>query len=186
MTAPAHHFTDVDCAKCDHPVFAHVGHPCCRECQRKGYRGMGSCRLDPVCPIDGLLASKHEGWITGVLPGQLSIDAALADVIPSRTTDPETSHAAAAEIKVRAGTQRAKLLDAHYRGNEWDPSGLTDEQAMKWAGVSATSEFAKRCSELREGGFIEPTGETRPGSAGPQRIVSRITPKGIAWIEANR
>lgn len=107
-----------------------------------------------------------------------------ADVIPSRTTDPETSHAAAAEIKVKARTQRAYLLQAFA---EERMDGLTDEQAMFGAyGVSMASEYAKRCSELREGGFIEPTGETRAGSAGPQRIVSRITAKGHAWIEQNR
>lgn len=118
---------------------------------------------------------------------QLSIDDALADVIPSRTSDPATSHQAAKEIKVKANSQRARLLEAHYRFTEWRPEGLTDEEAMRIAvDVSPVSEFSKRCSELREGGFIEPTGETRPGSAGPQRIVSKITPKGIAWIEANR
>jgi hypothetical protein len=117
---------------------------------------------------------------------QLDIYDALADVIPSRTSDPDTSHAAAAEIKVKANSQRAYLLDEFYRFQMEE--GLTDEQAMDYAypNVSPTSEYAKRCSELREGGFIEPTGETRPGSAGPQRIVSRITAKGRAWIEANR
>lgn len=112
-------------------------------------------------------------------------DDALADVIPSRATDPETSHAAAREIRVKAGTQRARLLDAF---SMWTHAGATDEQAMLSTdgSVSPTSEYAKRCSELREGGFIEATGETRAGSAGPQRIVSRITPKGRAWIEANR
>jgi hypothetical protein len=114
---------------------------------------------------------------------QLSIDD-LGDVIPSRTTDPETSRAAE-PVKVKAGTQRAYLLQAFAL--DWFPDA-TDEEAMKRTGgwVKPVSEFAKRCSELREGGFIEPTGETRAGSAGPQRIVSRITPKGLAWIRDNR
>lgn len=117
---------------------------------------------------------------------QLSIDDALADVIPSRSTDPETSHAAAREIRVKAGSQRARLLQAFML---FDQFGGTDEQAMiacRNYGVSPTSEYAKRCSELREGGFIEATGETRAGSAGPQRIVSRITDKGRRWIQENR
>src|SRR5690349_11325025 len=114
---------------------------------------------------------------------QLSIDDALGDVIPSRTTDPDTSHAAAREIRVKAGSQRAWLLTAFNRD-----IGLTDEEAMyeTLGAVKPVSEYAKRCSELREGGFIEPTGETRPGSAGVERIVSRITAKGMAWVEANR
>lgn len=114
---------------------------------------------------------------------QLSMVDELGRVIPSRDTDPETSHKAETEIKVRAGTQRARLL----RAFSCMVHGLTDEQAAIYAvGVSTFSEYAKRCSELREGGFIEPTGETRPGSAGPRRIVSRITDKGRAWIEAQR
>lgn len=108
-----------------------------------------------------------------------------ADVIPSRATDPETSHAAAREIRVKANSQRAYLLESFYRWHV--KGGLTDEEAMMWSDhVNAISEFSKRCSELREGGYIEPTGETRAGSAGVERIVSRITDKGRAWIEANR
>lgn len=105
----------------------------------------------------------------------------LGRTIPSRRTDPDTSKAAGELIKIRAGSQRALLLGAFWNF----PGGLTDEQAMKAAhGVAATSEYSKRCSELREGGYIEPTGETRPGAAGPQRIVSRITPKGVAaWVK---
>ena len=119
--------------------------------------------------------------------GQLSIDDALNDlgrVIPSRSTDPDTSRAAE-PVKIKAGSQRAYLLQAFAL--EWFPDA-TDEEAMKRTGgwVKPTSEFAKRCSELREGGYIEPTGETRAGSAGPQRIVSRITDKGRAWIRENR
>lgn len=118
---------------------------------------------------------------------QLSIDDALNDIPGARNTDPDTSHAAAAEIKVKAGSQRARLLAAFAGFGQWRIEGLTDEEAMRIAqGVSPTSEYSKRCSELREGGFIEPTGETRPGAAGPQRIVSRITDKGRQWCEENR
>lgn len=119
---------------------------------------------------------------------QLSMLDELGRVIPSRTSDPDTSRVAERVVKVKAGTQRALLLVAF---NDYDCTaqgcGLTDEQAMKAApGVSAASEFAKRCSELREGGFIEPTGETRLGAAGTPRIVSRITAKGAAWIKENK
>lgn len=122
---------------------------------------------------------------------QLDIDSALAEfelgaVIPSRTSDPETSHAAE-PVKIKAGSQRAYLLDEFYRWQMED--GLTDEQAMEYAYplVGPTSEYAKRCSELRQGGFIEPTGEVRVSfTTGKARIVSRITEKGKAWIEANR
>lgn len=117
---------------------------------------------------------------------QLSIDDALTElgrVIPSRRTDPGTSHEAAKEIRVKAGSQRAMLLYSFFKF----PEGITDEQAMACAlYVRETSEFAKRCSELREGGYIEPTGETREGASGHQRIVSRITEKGRRWVSDNR
>lgn len=188
MTAPAHHFTGMDCSKCGHSVFAHAHNPCCRICFSEGRRGRGLCQRDEKCPIDGLLASKHEGWVTGTVPGQLSIDDALGDVIPSRTTDPETSHAAAREVRVKAGTQRARLLKAFAdHGIQWPQVGLTDEEAMMNAeGVWHTSEYSKRCSELREGGYIKPTGQTRVGSAGVERIVSKVTDKGLTWIRENR
>lgn len=106
--------------------------------------------------------------------------------IPARSTDPVTSHKATEEIKVRAGTQRARLLEAFGWAAAESFLGLTDEEAAIWAdGVSVQSEYAKRCSELREAGFIEPTGKTRRGASGMERIVSRITDKGREWVEAN-
>lgn len=98
-----------------------------------------------------------------------------ARVIPSRTTDPATSHSAAKAVTVRAGTQRARLLIAFM-----ELPDATDEEAMERAdGVSPFSEYSKRCSELREVGMIKPTGETRPGISGQARIVSVITERGL-------
>lgn len=110
-------------------------------------------------------------------------------VIPARRSDPSTSHTATEQIKVRAGTQRAWLLRAFDRDGFHKRDGLTDEEAMdyasiQWAGsVSEHSEYSKRCSELREAGLIEPTGETRKGASGMDRIVSRITAAGRAVVE---
>lgn len=112
----------------------------------------------------------------------------VARTIPSRRSDPGTSHAADHAIVVKAGTQRAKLLlsflaMSELTGPDMDP-GLTDEEAMeKSEGVSPTSEYAKRCSELRDAGLIEPTGETRKGAAGVDRIVSTITDQGRATAQ---
>lgn len=99
----------------------------------------------------------------------------------ARATDPETSHTAAAAITVRAGTHRFLLLDAFDAAACALMDGLTDEQAAQAAGLTA-AEYAKRCSELRDAGLIEPTGATRPGSAGVPRIVSRITDRGYAAL----
>lgn len=127
-------------------------------------------KLKPPCP--------------NVQPVYIFVDASDPRVIPSRTTDPATSHAAARTITVKAGTQRAKLLKAFML---FDVFGGTDEQAMiacQSYGVSPSSEYSKRCSELREAGLIEPTGETRTGASGHQRIVSRITEAGRKVVQS--
>lgn len=96
--------------------------------------------------------------------------------IPARTTDPSTSHAATL-TPIKARTQRAKLLESF--GLLSAAEGITDEEAMEKAtGVSPLSEYAKRCSELREAGLIETTGAVRKGGTGKDRIVSKITDEG--------
>lgn len=103
---------------------------------------------------------------------------ALPDDQPGRArrTDPPTSVEGAASVAYRAGSQKALLLTA-FRSH---PDGLTDEEAAKVAGVSLSSEYAKRCSELRDAMLIVPrinpaTGEplTRAGRSGVSRIVCR-------------
>lgn len=106
----------------------------------------------------------------------------VGQTIPARDTDPETSHAAtAAQMLAGGGSQRAYLLEAFSRLTD-----ATDEEAMdSHPEVSPTSEYSKRCSELRDAGYIEPTGQTRPGRSGNARIVSRITEEGrVALAEA--
>jgi hypothetical protein len=129
--------------------------------------------------------SLQPGWFD-VIEAALAEDGYyIAPVIPatttgSRTTDPRTSHAAAESIKVRAGTQRARLLETFGR---WPDDGLTDEQAMERSqGVRADSEYAKRCSELRAAGLIRDTGRDRKGGSGLDRIVSEITEAGKAAL----
>lgn len=100
--------------------------------------------------------------------------------IPARNTDPETSHKATKAIHIRAGNQRTLLLRAFDALED-----ATDEEAMEHAeGVSASSEYAKRCSELRQAGYIEATGDERTGGSGQSRIVCRITTKGEQAIAA--
>lgn len=106
----------------------------------------------------------------------------VGHTIPAKTTDPATSHSATNVGAIRKGTQRYLLLGAWaFYGEE----GLTDEEAMILAdGVSPMSEYAKRSSELRDAGLIIPTGETRPGASGTERMVSRITELGQATLRA--
>lgn len=94
----------------------------------------------------------------------------------ARAADPETAHNAAesARLSIRTGSQRALLLAAFKGGTD----GLTAEEAAWAAGVSLTSEYATRCSELLNAGYLEPTGEKRTGASGLDRAVLRITDKG--------
>lgn len=99
----------------------------------------------------------------------------------ARKADPRTSQSAAAAARsTRAGSQRHKLLAAFAHAPQ---RGMTDEEAMEFAqGVTPTSEYAKRCSELRAAGWIEDSGEDREGGAGLPRIVSKITEQGLAAL----
>lgn len=134
-------------------------------------------------------AAFYAGWRACVksLDQPSLFDKTDPRVIPSRKSDPDTSHTAARNIVVKAGTQRAYLLQAFDRARLDGKDGLTDEHAMMWTNGLAHphSEYSKRCSELREAGLIEPTGETRNGSSGQARMVSRITERGRQWIRDN-
>lgn len=90
-----------------------------------------------------------------------------------RKTDPATSRAAA--MAVRPGSMRARLLLAHAG----HPGGLTDEAAAEAAGISLTSEYATRSSELARAGYLDDTTNTRLGASGMQRFVRRITTAGL-------
>jgi hypothetical protein len=103
----------------------------------------------------------------------------------ARRTDPRTSHRASASVRIRAGTQKAALLEAYAA----HPDGLTDEQAGKASGLADRPHccYWKRCSELRESGLIAVTDQVRTGSAGEKQRVCVITEAGrdlvAAWAD---
>ena len=123
----------------------------------------------------------------GYTPRHVATIDPLAGEGQARNTDPPTSHRAAITHIGRKGSQRWLLLEAHAEAEDrlTLSKGLTDEEACEWAGLPLVSEYATRCSELRRLGFIAPTGETRRGSGGIDRIVSRITPPGQQLIKDN-
>ena len=92
-----------------------------------------------------------------------------------RNPDWITSIAGAESVAYRAGTQKHKLLEAFKDAH---PDALTDEEAATNAGISLSSEYSKRCGELRQDGAIVvvrlPDGEpmTKAGKSGVQRIMS--------------
>lgn len=112
--------------------------------------------------------------------------------LTARNEDPSTSHDAgrmAAECEgkvrdVRPNTQRHKLLLAYMRclGPDIGIVSISDEQAASLADLHYQGTcWWKRCSELRQGGFIEPTGQVE-GFSGATVRVCTITEKGIAKL----
>jgi hypothetical protein len=92
----------------------------------------------------------------------------------ARATDPDTSVAGARDVKVRAGTQMARLLAAYA---DFGTDGCTDHQASLRAGLSHTG-YWKRCADLRDAGLIEDTGARVMGHQGSHVMTCRITDKG--------
>lgn len=74
----------------------------------------------------------------------------------ARATDAQTSHAGAARIEPKRGTQASQLL-AIFRAY---PRGLTPKEAALYAAIP---HGWKRVSDLKNAGLIAPTGEVRDG-----------------------
>lgn len=96
----------------------------------------------------------------------------------TRTNDHTTSVEGAEAVAVRAPNQRARLLAEFLNAGD---DGLTDEEAAAAAGLLASCHW-KRAGELRQDGHIEFTGDVRPGAAGINRKISRITERGRAAL----
>jgi hypothetical protein len=97
-----------------------------------------------------------------------------------RANDPTTSTKAAQNLWVRAGTQRATLLVRYAVAD------MTDEEAGDASGLARLSKccYWKRCSELRQAGYIAPTGKVRPSSAGVDQQVCSITQTGREILDS--
>lgn len=78
-------------------------------------------------------------------------------------------------IKIRKGTQTAKLLKAYYDA----AMPLIDEEAAMNARVPIRSCWWKRCSELRQAGLIKVEPGTKKSSLGKDCGLSVITFDGI-------
>lgn len=94
----------------------------------------------------------------------------------ARGQDPDTSKRAATAMVLRAGTQATRLAVAYRDGGP-----MTDDEAGVAAGLSHIG-YWKRCSDLRRGNIIEPTGETRPGRSGELQRVCRLTAFGSILV----
>lgn len=94
----------------------------------------------------------------------------------ARSEDPITSHMGVDDIKIRAGSHRARILHAYKDGR-----ALTDDQAaLDVAEMPENSCWWKRCSELRQGLYIEPTGKIAISlRSDSSRMTCVITERGL-------
>lgn len=97
-----------------------------------------------------------------------------------RANDTATSKTGATSLTVRAGTQRALLL------SRYAVADMTDEEAGHASGLAMLSKccYWKRCSELRQAGYITSARMTRPSSAGVDQLVCAITLAGRTALDA--
>lgn len=118
------------------------------------------------CTVPGCALGEHR-------PGHPHLDPATH----ARTSDPATSHAAAAQLSDKATMLRTLL--AVY-GSEFAGfcDGLTAEESAGVAQYTAADGAWKRVSDLLRAGQLEDTSITRPGSSGRQQRVLRITEQG--------
>lgn len=93
----------------------------------------------------------------------------------ARSTDPDTSWAAAADALVNADTDRARVLEMHRA----HPEGLTDFELAELMGRQQTS-VGKRRGELRDKGLIEHAGFKRAAPSGSMSIVWRAVRVALA------
>ena len=93
-----------------------------------------------------------------------------------RNGDGHTSRSPLPGLSIRAGSQRAILLATYAQHGD----GLTDEEAGNLSGLSKLPRccYWKRCSELRQAGYLTVTGDTRTSTAGEAQQVCSITEAG--------
>lgn len=89
----------------------------------------------------------------------------------ARWGDPDTSHAAARALSPRQ-TMMRRLLTAFM------VEPLTADEAIWRCGYTAEAGAWKRISDLTLAGFLEDTGQRRPGRSGRDQMVRRITAEG--------
>jgi hypothetical protein len=86
---------------------------------------------------------------------------------PVGKNHPQTSHAAAKAVSVRAGTQRWRVLELLWKHTE---HGLIDEEMQTLLNMKASSQGTRR-KELQDDGWLKDSGQTRKTSTGCEAII---------------
>lgn len=125
------------------------------------------------CPPGGTVqhVPNTTSWLA--VPPATTVPAAWTGA--ARNTDPATSHQAATHVN--RDNDQALVLRIHAA----HPDGLTDFELADLCNRAQTS-LGKRRGELRDAGYIEDTGGTRPAPSGAAATVWRITPQGIRAV----
>lgn len=79
-------------------------------------------------------------------------------------------------------SQKIRLLRQYRLAGDL---GLTDEEAAERAGLLRAC-YWRRCTDLRQGGYIFVTTATRKGEAGVPRTVCSITDEGVALLAGRK
>lgn len=90
----------------------------------------------------------------------------------ARRDHQDTSKVAAALVFPRSGTQRKRVLAAVWRA----PTGATRDELAATLGMSPNT-VRPRVKELIDGGWVEPSGFTRPTPLGRDGEVLFVTAK---------
>jgi hypothetical protein len=95
---------------------------------------------------------------------------------------PETEHDSAVSEYPNTGTKRLKVLEAITSAGE---DGLTDYEGSILTGIYLYT-YAPRRVELRDGGWVEDSGERRPiPHSKKPAAVWRLTESGRYWMQKN-
>lgn len=94
----------------------------------------------------------------------------------ARAGDPSTSHEA---IPKNITAQALRILHAYRTGRP-----LLDVDAYELAGYGPNARDGQRCSDLRQCGLIQRTGERATTPSGKKGHLCRITPAGLAFLRA--
>lgn len=131
--------------------------------------------------IKSLVAGAEQTLFSNDIITKLSNPTVLMGNKAVRKTDPNTSKAGASSIAMRAGSQRHTLLSVYADAID----GLTDEEAGINSGLANKPKccYWKRCSELRQAGYIAVTGLTRASTVKEQQQVCIITQKGLEALQ---
>jgi hypothetical protein len=103
----------------------------------------------------------------------------LFDAPHARNTDPDTSHQATRRLNIKA--QAFQVLRVYAR----EDRPMIDHEAYALAGLARIGGGSRqRCSDLRDAGLIERLEAKGLTPSHEWAHLSRITPKGLAYLAA--